>query len=189
MCARAEVTATQMHESIRAQLSLSRCSSLPSDVCRSVDGRSLHENAWMELQRELGSLKAENQLGSRGGDRNVGRICGGSGGVKSTAHEQGSAALLLTGPSCESSDKGTQEDAAVTSANSLSLGIDRSVIPWGHRPAEATGTGCLSGACAYVDVINGLSRSYSLLASRLFSGFNSQPTILDRRNYWSTSAI
>lgn len=100
--------------------------------------------AWLELQREMGTLKADNRLGPRG--RRRGRRCdaGGNAVESGTAHTvqaQGSAMSLLTK---SFSSEGVGDGAAL--AKVLSLGLDSPALAWPSGRGDTTARD-ISGRC------------------------------------------
>lgn len=108
---------------------LCRSSSLscPSYISGNTDKASSgNRNPWLELQREMGSLKADNQLGS---SCHSSRSSGGGDALRGLTHPQGSE--LVTKPSsvADSADQRTQAEIAAL-ARTLSLRLDLPVSPW-----------------------------------------------------------
>lgn len=112
---------------------LCRSSSLPgasyiSEDAEKTDGGN--HNPWLDLQREMGSLKADNQLGL---SCHSGGSSGGGDTVHGLTHPQGSALLKKSSSVAESADQQITAEVAAL-ANTLSLRLDLPVSPWEPSP-------------------------------------------------------
>lgn len=124
---------------------------MPSNpaLCSATVAATATGDAWLELQREMGSLKADNRLesccSSKAGDDD-GR--GGGGGDSNALRRQASADSLLT----RSFGKGSDYSIEATSgalAKTLSLTLDTSASAWKDN-REAAVERDIPGACTLV---------------------------------------
>lgn len=112
-------------------INMSTCSEVAAGVSIPSTG-----DAWLDLQKEMGSLKADNRMLVRGGSQGGGTGSGLASNAQALLQTSGSAMSVVTRSFAETSTVCAEATTGLL-AKALSLGLDSPVSAWkGGQPGK-----------------------------------------------------